>query len=75
MTRWGGFLTRTEQDGEAVVQQIREAIAINDEEINRHLISYVFWRAIPFDVRLPFAKSRTTRKSRHVMTSSDGRRG
>lgn len=52
----GRFLTRTEQDGEAVVQQIREAIAINDEEINRHFISYVFWRAIPFDVRLPFAK-------------------
>ena len=47
---------RAEQDGESIAQQIREAIAINDEEINRQVITYVFWRAMPFDVRLPFAK-------------------
>lgn len=39
-----------------VHQSIRDAIVLNDEVINRELITYIYWRATPFSAHWPFTR-------------------
>lgn len=50
------FLESLTQYDEGMHQHIREAVALNDDVINRGLIAYIYWRAVPFSAHWPFTK-------------------
>lgn len=50
------FLESLMKFDEGVRQNIREAIMLNDEVINRELITYLYWRTVPFSSHWPFAR-------------------